>query len=174
MKVSARHKEAIEAEVRRWPGVSVSWHMGGKHPYAELAFDGHTQRQTIPGTSSDGARGHLNAVSDTRRILTSMGASRAEDRFFDPVTPRSRRRKRIQRSVTMPTISDPRPDGFAALRELSARMESERALPTTGLAEMVGNARESLGPDQRASQSRTKTAYQMLKECFRWAEKSWI
>lgn len=73
------YEDAIRAEVERWPGASVSFEMGGKHPRAVLAFGDATRFTPYPATPGDNYRGLQNKTKDVRHMLTEMGAERAPE-----------------------------------------------------------------------------------------------
>lgn len=122
--------EAIERELESWPGVTVRFEQGRKHCRAIFTYRGAERFQTFPSTPSDGVRGVLNNTCEVRLRLRELGATRIEQ------PKRADRRERnhaAPRRAELPTISDPRPDGFAALRELHARMQQEQAPPRPSL-----------------------------------------
>lgn len=69
-------EKAISREVENWPGVSVEFVTGGKHPKAKLTFDGKMLNQPYSGSPSDSAAGIHNLLSDVRRQMKKLGASR--------------------------------------------------------------------------------------------------
>jgi hypothetical protein len=68
-------EQAIEREVAEWPGASVAFAEGSKHPKAKLKFADLTIAVVYSSTPSD-VRGILNTVSDVRRALKKLGAAR--------------------------------------------------------------------------------------------------
>jgi hypothetical protein len=69
------YEAAIEREVAEWPGVTLSWEQGAKHPRVVFAFGEQSQFRPYPGTPSD-RRGLDMKVTEIRRVLTEMGAAR--------------------------------------------------------------------------------------------------
>lgn len=68
-------EEAIEREVSEWPGATVEFIQGGKHPKAKLKFDGRMLSTSYPSTSGS-ARIFLHTLGDVRRTLRKLGAER--------------------------------------------------------------------------------------------------
>jgi hypothetical protein len=68
-------EEAIEREVAEWPGASVTFAPGGKHPKAKLKVGEMMLAVSYSSTPSD-YRTILNAVGDVRRTLRKLGATR--------------------------------------------------------------------------------------------------
>jgi hypothetical protein len=71
-------ERAIEREVESWPGVTVEFVAGGKHPKAKFTFEGMMLSRPYAGTPSDGAFGLHNALGDMRRVMKQLGATRAK------------------------------------------------------------------------------------------------
>lgn len=69
-------EDAIEKEVAHWPGVTVEFTNGGKHPKAKFWFDGNMLARPYPGTPSDSAFGLHNCLGDMRRVMKQLGATR--------------------------------------------------------------------------------------------------
>lgn len=67
-------REAIEREVEHWPGVTVEFAEGGKHPKAKLWFEGVMLSRPFAGTP--GADGVHKTLSEMRRIMKQLGAKR--------------------------------------------------------------------------------------------------
>lgn len=72
----AREIEAfIEREIAEWPGASVEFREGKKHPRARIAHGGNMLSVTYSGTT--GSRGSWQAtIGDIRRALKQLGAQR--------------------------------------------------------------------------------------------------
>lgn len=70
------YEEAISAEVERWPGVTVAFEDGGKHPRAVLTFGDQSRFVVYPASPSDSRRGVLNCLTGVRRELDGIGAER--------------------------------------------------------------------------------------------------
>lgn len=77
--MSREYQAAIEREVGEWPGVSVSFEHGGKHPRAVFALGDDSQFHPYPSTPSD-FRGLRNCIRQVRSTLTELGATRNERR----------------------------------------------------------------------------------------------
>lgn len=72
------YEKAIEREVEDWPGVTVEFTTGGKHPKAKLSFGGKMLAQTYAGTPSDAAFGVHQMLGDMRRAMKKLGATRTK------------------------------------------------------------------------------------------------
>lgn len=72
------YEKAIEREIEEWPGVTVEFADGGKHPKAKLSFGGKMLSQTYSGTPSDGAFGVHQMLGDMRRAMKKLGAERTK------------------------------------------------------------------------------------------------
>lgn len=66
----------IRQEVRRWPGATVAFEMGGKHPRATISFNGKERFVTIPSSPGDTVHGPKNNIAIVRRTLKALGALR--------------------------------------------------------------------------------------------------
>ncbi len=120
--MSARHdyETAAVREIERWPGVAVRFEKTAKHRRAVFSVAGQSRFVVYPTSPSDSRRGALAFLTDVRTTLRSMGAVQ------DMPQERGARAhrhgpSRTRGELTAPAISDPRPDGFAALRDLQAR-----------------------------------------------------
>ncbi len=69
-------EKAIQREVSEWPGATVEFAAGGKHPKAKLRANDLLLSVTFPSTTSDGFRALHNTIADVRRALKKMGAER--------------------------------------------------------------------------------------------------
>ncbi|MEJ7831274.1 MAG: PD-(D/E)XK nuclease-like domain-containing protein [Nocardioides sp.] len=69
-------EKAIEREVGEWPDATVEFKTGGKHPKAKLTHGGKILNVVFPGTPGDSGRGVHNTLSEVRRALKKLGASR--------------------------------------------------------------------------------------------------
>ena len=68
-------QEAIEREVAEWPGASVEFADGGKHPKAKIKFDG--KMLAVPFSATSGASRIVHhTLADVRRTLRKLGAQR--------------------------------------------------------------------------------------------------
>jgi hypothetical protein len=73
---------AIRKEVENWPGVTVEFVDGGKHPKAKLTYtpaegDALNLSRPYAGTPSDAAHGIHRTLGDMRRVMKQLGATRA-------------------------------------------------------------------------------------------------
>ena len=119
---------AAEREVAQWPGVRLRFENTSKHRKAVVSFAGAERFVVFPMSPSDSRRGVANFLSDLRGELRTIGAARSV-RAFNGEAKRTTHRPRPARPIVLPSISDPRPDGFAALRELQQRMQAEPPVP---------------------------------------------
>ena len=112
--------QAAEREIEHWPGVEFRFERASKHRRIVLEFAGKERFVMFPSTPSDNARGHLNHIAGLRVELRALGARRVER---TPLTERRKRNVAAPRQTPTPEISDPRPDGFAQLRDLHAKLQ---------------------------------------------------
>lgn len=115
------YADALEREIAFWPGVAFRMEVGRKHCRAFLTFKGAERFVVFASSGSDSRRGVRHFITDVRGELRNLGAARTEQRR----SARPARSRSAPRREALPTISDPRPDGFAQLRELQARMMNE-------------------------------------------------
>lgn len=66
----------LEKELEHWPGVTVEFKDGSKHPKAVYTFEGNMLSHPYPSTPSDAAFGIHRMLGDHRRILKRLGATR--------------------------------------------------------------------------------------------------
>lgn len=78
MSSRSEFEDAIEKEIENWPGVTVQFEMGGKHPIAILSFGGLTVKRPFSGTTGDSRFGKHKMLGDVRRALRSIMAERAK------------------------------------------------------------------------------------------------
>lgn len=71
-------EDAIKDEVAEWPGVSVEFIAGGKHPKAKLTFGELMLSRPYAGTPSDSRYGLHKCLGDMRRVMKQLGAERAK------------------------------------------------------------------------------------------------
>jgi hypothetical protein len=67
---------AIRDEVAEWPGVSVEFEHGGKHPQAKLMFGDLMLRRAFGGNQDRTPFPH-KTLADMRRVMIQLGAKRA-------------------------------------------------------------------------------------------------
>lgn len=89
--MSDLYEHAIRNELAYWPGVDVEFGKRSKHREARLHFGGTTRFVVYPDSPSDGARGHLNCISNVRQELATLGAQR--------VSAKPKKRKRGPRVI---------------------------------------------------------------------------
>lgn len=71
------HDDAADAELARWPGVTWTRTLRGKHYALVLEYGGVSRFVIYPATGSD-RRGPLNCVRDIRAACRDLGAKRTE------------------------------------------------------------------------------------------------
>lgn len=69
-------EDAIRSEVAHWPGVTVDFMDGGKHPKAKFKFGEMVLSRPYSGSPSDSAFGVHACLGDMRRVMKQLGASR--------------------------------------------------------------------------------------------------
>lgn len=112
------YDEASDAELARWPGVTASRTVGGKHACLVLEFDGKTRKVFYPVSPSDAYRGQKNHITNIRHTLRAMGAVRTEA----PASNGHKRERRRTRSESATPVADSHPehgplrDPWAALK----------------------------------------------------------
>lgn len=75
MSTLREYKSKIENEVDKWHGASVTYKWTKRHVAVFYSYNGKTARTQIAKSGSDW-RGPKNAVSDARRLLKALGASK--------------------------------------------------------------------------------------------------
>lgn len=112
--------DAAERELEHYPGVAFEFdNSSRKHSRVTISFNGRSRFVVISGSNrTDSAREFL---TDLRVELRALGARRVER---TPLTERRTRNVAAPRPTPTPEISDPRPDGWAPLRELHARISA--------------------------------------------------
>lgn len=125
-KLHDAYTQAAEREIEHWPGATLRFEKSSKHRRAIVAFEDRERFIVFPTSPSDSSRGHLNFLTDFRVELRALGARRVER---TPLTERRKRNVAAPRPAPVPEISDPRPDGWVALRELQARLSAAAEPP---------------------------------------------
>lgn len=74
----AELEKAIEREIEEWPGVTVAFVGGGKHPKLKLSYLGNMLARPYPGTPSDSMFGIHSTLGDVRRLCKQLGAKRSK------------------------------------------------------------------------------------------------
>ncbi|HVK81963.1 MAG TPA: hypothetical protein VM915_15285 [Verrucomicrobiae bacterium] len=135
--LAREYDEAVEREMRSWPGVCYEITASAKHRRVVVSYGGQARPVSMPSTPSDSRYGVRNFLGDLRRALRDLGAVREQQE-------RSARREKHYapaRPASPPVITDPRPDGLAELRDLYARMQ---AANDCAAPEVVAPPRRSL------------------------------
>src|SRR5947208_1789409 len=68
--------DAIEREIKHWPGVTVQIVEGGSHPKAKFTYLGQMLARPFSGTTGDSVFGVHRMLGDVRRTLKQLGAQR--------------------------------------------------------------------------------------------------
>lgn len=71
--------DPTDAELARWPGVTWSRALRGKHYALVLDFNGLSRFVTYSCTPSDGVRGLQNHLRDVRKVCAEIGAKRTPE-----------------------------------------------------------------------------------------------
>lgn len=71
-------EDAIRKEVEQWPGVTVEFSDGAKHPKVKLWYLGQMLARPYAGTPSDSSFGLHNCLGDMRRVMKQLGAKRSK------------------------------------------------------------------------------------------------
>ncbi len=120
-----KHRDAFtlatERELEHWPEVHHRFEFTRKHRRVIISLGGRERFVIFPTSASDNIRGPLGHVTNLRVELRALGARRVER---TPSTERRTRNVAAPRPAQCPQISDPRPDGWAPLRELHARLSA--------------------------------------------------
>lgn len=111
------YEAAAVREVARWAGVSARFEDNARHPRIVLSFSGAERFVVYPASPSDSRRGLARFLADVRRTLRDLGAEREKP----AASTRPRKARSRGPDPKPPEITDPRPDGFAALKALAAR-----------------------------------------------------
>lgn len=89
------YDSAQDRELARWPGVTWSREIAGKHLKLVVEFEGQSRFIVFPTSPSDSTRGPLNHVQNIRQTLKEMGAETVPQvaaqslrRTPNPTTPR--------------------------------------------------------------------------------------
>lgn len=106
-------------EVEMWPGVTVEFEVGAKHPRAVLAF-GEASRFVVYASTSSDRRAIYAHVATIRHELAEMGATRAE-RAKANGTRRERNPGADMRELPIGERAAVMPDPWEALREFAER-----------------------------------------------------
>lgn len=116
--------DPVEAELARWPGVTWSREVRGKHYALVLSFGCVSRFVIYSGSPSDGLRGAMNHLQDVRGVLRDLGATRKAE----PKAP-ARARKRapavieaVKRGERPDAGVGPLSDPFAALVTVRGRL----------------------------------------------------
>jgi hypothetical protein len=136
------YEKAIEREIEEWPGVTVEFADGGKHPKAKLSFGGKMLSQTYSGTPSDGAFGVHQMLGDMRRAMKKLGATRTkpepskdedEAPYRKPVDQPAKMDKAVKAeapaSKPQPDVADQMVAAGAATPEQAAAAKAPRKAP---------------------------------------------
>ena len=120
-----KHRDAFtlatERELEHWPEVHHRFEFSKKHRRVVISWNGRERFVIFPTSASDNIRGPLSHVTNLRVELRALGARRVER---TPLTERRKRNVAAPRPTPTPEITDPRPDGWAQLRELHARISA--------------------------------------------------
>lgn len=109
------HDDATDAELARWPGVTWTRTLRGKHYALVLTFGGLSRFVTYSCTPSDGGHGLQNHLRDVRKVCAEIGARRTpEPKTKSPQRQRNRTQPRLVANNDKAT-GGPLRDPWAAL-----------------------------------------------------------
>lgn len=112
--------DAAERELEHYPGVAFEFDTSSrKHSRVTVSFNGRSRFVVISG--SNRSESTKDFLTDLRVELRALGARRVER---TPLTERRKRNVAAPRPAPLPEISDPRPDGWAPLRQLHASLQA--------------------------------------------------
>lgn len=139
-------EKAIENEVTRWPGVTLEFVEGGKHPKVKLTFDGMMLSRPYAGTPGDADSVHIT-LGQIRRTMKQLGAVRdkpeptAEEDDAPYRKPNDGADKRELPRASEP--AEPQPDVADQLVAVGvASPEQREAVQAKGSTETYAKARE--------------------------------
>lgn len=72
------YEDAIEREVAEWPGVTVEFVAGAKHPKAKFTYEGKMLSHGYASTPGDSSFGVHQMLGDMRRVMRKLGATRTK------------------------------------------------------------------------------------------------
>ena len=139
------YEKAIEREVEEWPGVTVEFAQGGKHPKAKLSFGGKMLAQTYASTPSDSAFGVHQMLGDVRRVLKKLGATRTkpepskeeDEAPYRKSIPQPAKADKVDRE---PTPAKPKPDVADQLVASGAATEEQATIARASRSPETGRA----------------------------------
>jgi len=70
------YNQAVEREVKFWPGVQANFSHRSKHSQVTFEFNGASRFVVLPSSPGDNYRGVRNKVCEVRRTLRHLGAVR--------------------------------------------------------------------------------------------------
>lgn len=70
------YDDVVDAELSRWPGVTATRQVRGKHYALVLEYNGWSRFVIYPCSPGDGVHGAKNHLGDVRKALRDMGAVR--------------------------------------------------------------------------------------------------
>lgn len=146
------YERAIREEIAYWPGVQVQFGRRSKHRQVIIHNDGETRFVVYPDSPSDGARGHLNCISDLRKQLYALQAVRLEKR--------PKKRKRAHRAIGhhMPRkplwarnaeLAPVKPNPFEALAALTLEPTPRKGHLREALRRLSGSVRRMVARFRR-------------------------
>jgi hypothetical protein len=134
-------QDAITREVAEWPGATVEFVEGGKHPKAKIKFAEKLLSVPFSGTSSDPNIVHVT-LGDMRRALKKLGAERPkptptkeedEAPYRKPNDGAAKRPDPVARDkpAPEPTVAEKLVDAGAATTEQALAVQTSRSVETS-------------------------------------------
>lgn len=150
-------EEALRKEVENWPGVSVEFVDGGKHPKAKYTFNDLVLSRPYASTPGDSTFGIHRMLGEHRRILKQLGAVRSK-----PEPSAEEDEAPYKKKVEQPTKTDkvdraadkatPKPDAIDQLVDagIVAPDAAEVARATKRIGTAIGDSKPIPGTDLHA------------------------
>lgn len=125
--------DAVDLELAKWPGVTWSRSVRGKHYQLVLTYRGNSRFVIYAATPSDGVHGLQNHLTDVRAELRALGAQKTPT-----VKATTQRRKRNVTEPSRLTLVKRKPaklerDPWAALSGFTPQPKAAEPTPPRGL-----------------------------------------
>jgi hypothetical protein len=146
------YEDAITAEVENWPGVTVEFAAGAKHPKAKFTFNGKMLSHGYAGTPGDSAFGVHQMLGDMRRVMKKLGATRSKpeptrEEDEAPYRKRVEQPAKADKAVRTPDPAKPKPTVADQLVEAGVAIGHSVDDPPTHREAAVSEAEAREGRD---------------------------